>query len=89
MESDLCEIYQSEFDLTDFARTPIELPCEHEICAQCYLAKEATAINADRINCLVCDEQFKFTKAYRKLLNEARGANVVNTSPLLCQKHPD
>ena len=75
MESDKCARCKTEFVVADAIRTPIELPCEHEVCAKCYLPlfQELRGIlnEQGKLACLVCGEQFKLKKGPAFILSEA------------------
>ena len=70
MESDKCARCKTEFVVADAIRTPIELPCEHEVCAKCYV-EESILNEQGKLACLVCSEQFKLKKGPAFILSEA------------------
>ena len=58
---------------SDPLMTALELPCEHEICAKCYVTAEMPDFEeTNKITCLICGENFKLYKAYRTILSIAR-----------------
>ena len=84
MDSDhQCDLCNTAIDIRDPLRTPLELPCDHDICANCYVTRDTQ--NAPAIECLVCGERSKFKKGYQAMLNAAK--QVGSEEILYCQKH--
>ena len=42
MENENCQKCKEAFGMTDALKTAMELPCEHEICANCFLIAEGS-----------------------------------------------
>ena len=77
------------FDLSNPARMPIELACEHEVCTNCYAAEDSMVADANKIQCLVCKDVFKLTKAYQKLISEAKRHSKSTNDCMMCEQHPE
>ena len=88
METEACNKCGKNFDLADPLATPLELPCEHEVCTNCHLTAEDNEADTGKIRCLICKQQFKFKKGYQVLINSAKKL-LEKDLPLVCSKHPD
>ena len=84
MDVDKCAKCQANLNIDDPLRTPIEFPCDHEICAKCIISVENEENTKDMIQCLMCNEKFKMKKSYKAILNMAKKSAEVMT----CEKHP-
>lgn len=88
MEADKCQKCDTVFDTEDLLLTPLELPCEHDVCVKCYLADIGHSEEETKtINCLVCNEQFKLRRGNLSLLNHARKKQNEDDI-LMCERHP-
>ena len=77
------------FEIPEALRTAIELPCDHLVCARCYVSKSgATILDENKLECLVCGEKYKLRGANQRLIIEAKNC-LAAESMFTCHTHKD
>ena len=82
-----CQICKETLSLHN--RVSLELPCQHEVCAQCVVASlptETNIVELPTIECLVCKNTTRLGFLNKKALIDAQDSNK---RPFICCKHKD